>query len=82
MSGLPMPKPEDQTEQLSLFTDYEVLERERKQAEAEEQREKSLQYAMIDIKQRFGKNAILKGSNLEQDAMTIERNSQIGGHHA
>ena len=69
-------------EQLSLFTDYEALERERKQAEAEERREKSLQHAMIDIKQRFGKNAILKGSNLEEDAMTIERNSQIGGHHA
>lgn len=77
-----LPKPEDQTEQLSLFTDYEALERERKQAKAEDRREKSLQYAMIDIKQRFGKNAILKGSNLEQDAMTIERNSQIGGHHA
>ena len=37
---------------------------------------------MIAIKEKFGKNAILKGSNLEQDAMTIERNQQVGGHKA
>ena len=77
-----LPKPEERTEQLSLFTDYEALERERQQAEQEERREKSLQYAMIAIKRRFGKNAILKGANLEQDATTIERNQEIGGHHA
>ena len=36
---------------------------------------------MIAIKEKFGKNAILKGTNLEQGAMTIERNQQVGGHH-
>ncbi len=76
-----LPKPEDKTEQLELFTDYEALEQERKQAEKEEQKEKSLQHAMIAIKEKFGKNAILKGTNLEKGAMTIERNQQVGGHH-
>ena len=50
-------------------------------AEQEERKEKSLQHAMIAIKHRFGKNAILKGSNLQEGAMTIERNQQRGGHH-
>lgn len=77
-----LPKPEDKAEQLELFTDYEAVEQERKQAEKEEQKEKSLQHAMIAIKEKYGKNAILKGSNLEQGAMTIERNQQVGGHRA
>ncbi len=41
-----------------------------------------MQRAMLDIKRRFGKNAVLKGMNLEKGAMTIERNRQIGGHKA
>ena len=77
-----LPKPEEQSEQLSLFTDYEAVAQERKQAECEEQKEKSLQHAMIAIKEKYGKNAILKGTNLEQGAMTIERNQQVGGHKA
>ena len=76
-----LPKLEDKAEQLELFTDYEAVEQERKQAEKEEQKEKSLQRAMIAIKEKFGKNAILKGTNLEKGAMTIERNQQVGGHH-
>ena len=76
-----LPKSEDKAEQLELFTDYEAVEQERKQAEKEEQKEKSLQRAMIAIKEKFGKNAILKGTNLEKGAMTIERNQQVGGHH-
>ena len=47
---------------------------------AELERERSMQKAMIDIKKKFGKNAILKGMNLEEGATTIERNRQIGGH--
>lgn len=77
-----LPKPADKTEQLGLFTDYKAAAEERKENEAEEKKEKSLQHAMIAIKEKFGKNAILKGSNLEQDAMTIERNQQVGGHKA
>lgn len=76
-----LPKPEDKAEQLDLFTDYESMEQEREQAEKEEKKEKALQHAMIAIKEKFGKNAILKGTNLEQGAMTIERNQQVGGHH-
>jgi DNA polymerase V len=72
----------DNFEQLDLFTDYEALERERKAEKAELEREKKLQNAMLDIKKKFGKNAILKGMNLEEGAMTIKRNEQIGGHKA
>ena len=76
-----LPKPEEKPEQMELFTDYEALEAERQQAEKEEAKEKSLQHAMIAIKEKYGKNAILKGSNLQEGAMTIERNQQVGGHH-
>ncbi|MBQ8624864.1 MAG: DNA repair protein [Agathobacter sp.] len=47
---------------------------------AELERERNMQKAMIDIKKKFGKNAILKGMNLEEGATTMERNRQIGGH--
>ena len=45
-------------------------------------RERKMQKAMLDIKKKFGKNAILKGMNLEEGAMAVERNRQIGGHKA
>ena len=77
-----VPKPEDKGEQLDLFTDYTAITAERERAETEERKEKSLQHAMIAIKHKFGKNAILKGSNLREGGMTIERNQQIGGHKA
>jgi len=47
---------------------------------AELERERRMQKAMLDIKKKFGKNAILKGMNLEESATTMERNRQIGGH--
>ena len=68
--------------QLNLFTDYEALERENRKKEEERRKENSLQKAMIDIKNRYGKNAMLKGMNFEEGAMTIERNGQVGGHRA
>ena len=77
-----IPNPEDKGEQLDLFTDYTAVTAERERAENEERKEKSLQHAMIAIKHKFGKNAILKGSNLQAGGMTIERNQQIGGHKA
>ena len=77
-----VPKPKESPEQLNLFTDYEALRREQEQAKREERKEKSLQHAMIDIKRKYGKNAILKGANLQEGAMTMERNRQIGGHKA
>lgn len=76
-----IPRPEETPEQFSLFTDYKAIQQERKQAAKEEQKEKSLQHTMIAIKHKFGKNAILKGSNLQEGAMTMERNQQLGGHH-
>lgn len=65
-------------EQLDMFTDYENLEKQRKGIE----REKNIQRAIIQIKNKYGKNAILKGMNFEEGAMSIQRNAQIGGHKA
>ena len=73
---------EECMEQLDLFTDYDALERERTELEAELEREKRMQHAVLDIKKKFGKNAILKGMNLQEGATARERNSQIGGHKA
>jgi DNA polymerase V len=72
---------EDYT-QLELFTDYEEQERERAAKKEKRQREKNVQKAIIEIKEKFGKNAVLKGMNLEEGGTTIERNRQIGGHKA
>lgn len=69
-------------EQLDLFTDYETLQQQKEKEEAELERERKIQKAMLDIKKKYGKNAILKGMNLEKGAMTMERNRQIGGHKA
>lgn len=69
-------------EQLDLFTDYEVLEKEKEKEKKELEKERHIQEAMISIKRKYGKNAVLKGLNLEEGATTIDRNSQIGGHKA
>ena len=73
---------ENTFEQLDLFTDYEALQKQKEEEEAELVRERKIQKAMLDIKKKYGKNAILKGMNLEEGAMTMERNRQIGGHKA
>lgn len=46
------------------------------------ERERKMQETVIDIKKKFGKNALLKGMNLQEGAMTVKRNEQIGGHKA
>jgi DNA polymerase V len=69
-------------EQLDLFTDYEALRIQRQKEDSKLQREKQIQLAMLSIKKKYGKNAILKGINLEDGAMAQERNNQIGGHKA
>jgi DNA polymerase V len=56
---------------MDLFTDEAALERERRQQET-----------ILEIRRKYGKNAILKGVNFEEGATTIERNKQIGGHKA
>ena len=63
-------------EQMDLFVDYEEIDKKRKK----EEMEKSLQKAVINIKNKYGKNAILKGMNFIDGGTTIERNGQIGGH--
>ena len=63
-------------EQIDLFTNYQEKVEKRK----EEQEEKELQKAMLTIKKKYGKNAILKGMNLQEGGTTKERNGQIGGH--
>ena len=68
--------------ELDLFTDYEAV---RQQKEAEEealQKEQRMQEVLLNIKQKYGKNAILRGLNFEEGATAIERNKQIGGHKA
>ena len=68
--------------QLDLFTDYEEYEREQREKQEALKREKKVQSAIIDIKKKFGKNAILKGMNFEDGSTAKDRNSQIGGHKA
>ncbi len=69
-------------EQLDIFTDYEALSRQREEEEAALERERRMQEAVLAIKKKFGKNAILKGMNLAEGATTMSRNGQIGGHKA
>ena len=65
-------------EQLDLFADPEAD----RQRDAEMEREKRRQKAVLSIRKRFGKNAIVKGMNLEEGATAMDRNQQIGGHKA
>lgn len=64
--------------QMDLFTDYAKQEKEREKQD----KERRMQEAMLKIHARYGKNAILKGTNLREGATTMERNGQIGGHRA
>lgn len=73
---------EESYKQLDLFTDYEQLLREQEEEKKQLDREKKLQRAVLDIKKKYGKNAVLKGMNLQDGAMTVKRNSQVGGHKA
>lgn len=69
-------------EQLDLFTDYTALEEQRKKENDELEKERNRQEAILNIRKRYGKNAILRGLNFEEGATTKERNEQIGGHKA
>ncbi|MCR4603321.1 MAG: DNA methylase [Prevotella sp.] len=68
--------------QLDLFTDYEALEKEQQEEQARLDKERRMQEVQLRIKQRFGKNAILRGLNFEDGATARDRNEQIGGHKA
>ena len=69
-------------EQLDLFTDYEAQKKERAEAEAALSREQHIQETILTLREKYGKNAVLKGMNLEDGATTVLRNKQIGGHKA
>lgn len=68
--------------QMDLFTDYRALQEEELARKKELEREKNMQKAVLDIKKRFGKNAVMKGMDLQEGATAISRNGQIGGHKA
>ena len=61
--------------QLDLFTDYDKKEKDL-------EREHRRQEAILKIKRRYGKNAILRGTNFEEGATMRDRNNQVGGHRA
>ena len=69
-------------EQLDLFTDYSALLKQQEEEKEELAREKKIQQAMLEIKRKYGKNAVLKGMNLQEGATAMDRNNQIGGHRA
>ena len=69
-------------EQLDLFSDLDAEKEKREKEAAALAKEERLQQAMLSIKKRYGKNAILHGTSYEEGATGRERNRQIGGHKA
>ena len=69
-------------EQLDLFTDYDALERQQEEERKSLAKERNVQEAMLNIKKKYGKNAILRGMSLQEGATAREKNSRIGGHKA
>ena len=72
----------EQPVQFSLFDDPAAQERQLRQEEAKQERERRIQEALLDIKKKYGKNAILSGGSYLDGATARERNRQIGGHKA
>ena len=72
----------EQPVQFSLFDDPTARERQLRQEEAKQERERRIQEALLDIKKKYGKNAILSGGSYLDGATARERNRQIGGHKA
>ena len=69
-------------EQRDMFTNYAEEDKRREAEAAELEEERRMQEALLAIKEKFGKNAVLKGANLEEGATAMQRNKQIGGHKA
>ncbi len=76
------PAKEPEYEQLDLFTDYAAKEESDKEEAARNAKERKMQEAAIALKKKYGKNAILRGMNLQEGATAMSRNAQIGGHKA
>lgn len=66
--------------QLNIFTDCQAEREIKEEEEARLERERKVQETLLEIKKKYGKNAVIKGMNLEEGATTIDRNKQIGGH--
>ena len=71
-----------QYEQMDLFTDYEKKKKDDEQNAKDLERERRTQLAILEIQKKYGKNAILKGTNFKDGATAKDRNQQIGGHKA
>ena len=77
------PKKQEEGRQLDLFADFSPeKQEERKQQEKAREKEEKIQKAILEVQKKYGKNALLKGMNLEEGATTMERNEQVGGHKA
>ncbi len=70
------------SEQLDLFTDYEEVQRNEAEEQAALDKERAMQKTVLELRKKFGKNAVLKGMNLQEDATARDRNAMIGGHKA
>jgi len=68
--------------QLDMFTDYTALAKQAQAEKAARERERKQQEVVLEIKEKWGKNAILKGMNFSEGATARERNEQVGGHKA
>lgn len=80
--GMPTEEKKKKPVQLDLFTDYEAIQKEKEEKEVAKAKERRMQDTLLNIKKKFGPNAILKGLNFEEGATAMERNKQIGGHKA
>ncbi len=69
-------------EQIDLFTDVDKMLKDEAAENVEQEKEKNLQQAILSLKKKYGKNAVLKGMNFKEGATMIDRNGQIGGHKA
>lgn len=65
-----------------MFVDYDIHSEGTGGRSRRVNRERKLQQATLYLQSRYGKNAVLKGMNLQEGATTIERNGQVGGHKA
>ena len=68
------------TQQLDLFTDYEMERAGQEQIRKKQEREKKGQKAILSIRRKYGKNAILRGTDYREGATQKDRNDQVGGH--
>ena len=68
--------------QYDIFTDTKKEEDKKKEKEVKELKERNIQKVILNLQYKYGKNAVLKGMNLEKNARTIARNNEIGGHSA